>query len=757
MTTATRIGRLHLTGATADSPALRLAVARQLGAAEVRPPALPPAAILVVRQLRDPAPGKLQADAWRLPGDWERAIRDSLSELVGRAAYPADGVADDDAEAVIFRDPAELWACLLLDRCHRQATSRWWWSRMAIDLEQPWPEAIAARIELLPAICDHFLRHRQLEPWRDLFTPKIAAELLPALVSRLQLPAELLPATTVAPSRLDDRPGEPQQSADAVLRERPGRDLREPPSEASAAKPHHEACSGSNVPSPPADPLPEPWSPWLPAETSSWEPHQRALFGLCRLQVMAPLRCHQSRFRDQARAWWRAANRPPRERSRERSQNRRRNHNVESTYTTGAHRPRKGSDLTPAGPTPSPSPWEVEPTDGIAPAQATDAPRPRSEDEFAQPSPGTRSEIEATLAADGEAGGHPPIRSRATRRRPSDSPTRKPEASTEASPTEEVTFLPITGKAIRAAAPESIQLDLEALAAGISTAYAGLLFLLRPLDELAAATPEVQRCLWQELTAIGLTSIGEDFAADPLAKALSVLACHRFGSNFWPPSVSESPPTATNLLEAAGSSSNAAAIAGSMDLRARRWEGESDSASQPAPALRRARRSIDSFASFYRLPHSWHAESAAPICWARAGGRLCLWRGEELLADVPTRPLDQARSELGLAAQPCRRPMASAPRPRLPLTIPATAGSGLGGSLEGWLARALPALEGRLRRAGAELLDLLTTPGRLFVTSSHLDLLFDLDAISLPARRAGLDRDPGWLARCGRVVLFHFR
>jgi hypothetical protein len=82
-----------------------------------------------------------------------------------------------------------------------------------------------------------------------------------------------------------------------------------------------------------------------------------------------------------------------------------------------------------------------------------------------------------------------------------------------------------------------------------------------------------------------------------------------------------------------------------------------------------------------------------------------------------------------------------------------------------WLERALPALRRRLLLAlgGAEAepgLDpverLLAVPGRLHVTSTHVDLVAGLDAIWLPARAAGLDRDPGWRPGYGRVVHFHF-
>ena len=53
--------------------------------------------------------------------------------------------------------------------------------------------------------------------------------------------------------------------------------------------------------------------------------------------------------------------------------------------------------------------------------------------------------------------------------------------------------------------------------------------------------------------------------------------------------------------------------------------------------------------------------------------------------------------------------------------------------------------------------DLMRIPARVFVTSMHLDVLFAPDAICLPARRAGLDFDPGWQPRFGRVITFHFR
>jgi hypothetical protein len=79
-----------------------------------------------------------------------------------------------------------------------------------------------------------------------------------------------------------------------------------------------------------------------------------------------------------------------------------------------------------------------------------------------------------------------------------------------------------------------------------------------------------------------------------------------------------------------------------------------------------------------------------------------------------------------------------------------------------WLSLALPFIELRLRlalnlAAGDSLAaEALLLPGELYVTATHLDLATSLERISLPARLAGLDRNPGWLPDFGRVVTYHF-
>ena len=50
----------------------------------------------------------------------------------------------------------------------------------------------------------------------------------------------------------------------------------------------------------------------------------------------------------------------------------------------------------------------------------------------------------------------------------------------------------------------------------------------------------------------------------------------------------------------------------------------------------------------------------------------------------------------------------------------------------------------------------LAMPGRVQVTSTHVDVVLALEQLNLAVRVAGLDRDPGWVPSLGRIVLFHF-
>lgn len=170
----------------------------------------------------------------------------------------------------------------------------------------------------------------------------------------------------------------------------------------------------------------------------------------------------------------------------------------------------------------------------------------------------------------------------------------------------------------------------------------------------------------------------------------------------------------------------------------------------------------------YRLPRAWVDAGGVrsdTYYMAQAAGRLRLWSADYLLAEVPrdAQALDtQAAVELG-RFEPCadrmrlrRARWRTAPLARLRLAAASPA-------LRRFVACVLPFLRHRLAIALGEpaagpdtIAALLRGPARLYASPTHIDLVAPLDAISLPARLAGLDRDPGWQPSLGRVVSFHF-
>ena len=86
----------------------------------------------------------------------------------------------------------------------------------------------------------------------------------------------------------------------------------------------------------------------------------------------------------------------------------------------------------------------------------------------------------------------------------------------------------------------------------------------------------------------------------------------------------------------------------------------------------------------------------------------------------------------------------------------------LSSDLRGWADAQLPVIadwlavlhKGDSSRAHAA--SFLVQPAILHVTRTHIDIVFNLNQINLALRRAGFDRDPGWVPTLGRVITFHF-
>jgi hypothetical protein len=175
-------------------------------------------------------------------------------------------------------------------------------------------------------------------------------------------------------------------------------------------------------------------------------------------------------------------------------------------------------------------------------------------------------------------------------------------------------------------------------------------------------------------------------------------------------------------------------------------------------------------AKAYRLPVGWFAQLAEYdrpkyFRWAAAGGRLRVWSQSPYLlvdAQCPAKnagkcaELELSRFVAGSRMLLKRAAFSSAPlglcrNKHLPV-------------VERFIRYVIPYIQCRLGQALAaqresrpmEIADLLHCRARIFLTSSHVDLVTDIDNISISARVAGLDKDPGWLPQFGKVVLFHY-
>jgi hypothetical protein len=142
--------------------------------------------------------------------------------------------------------------------------------------------------------------------------------------------------------------------------------------------------------------------------------------------------------------------------------------------------------------------------------------------------------------------------------------------------------------------------------------------------------------------------------------------------------------------------------------------------------------------------------------WEANEDRLRVWHPAGFIAlDLPLEPGDPARQ--------LRREMEAYAQftPRLCSEQDGHSGEAQS-SLRRWLDWLMPYARARLRLAlgSAEIGDvgraLCEYRSRVFVTATHMDVMFSLAESRVEIRRAGLDRDPGWIPATGRIIRFYF-
>lgn len=181
----TSIGRLRLRSGGRDPLRASLCAGAMLATVDLQPPALSPAAILLVRTLRDPLPGSISLRRFApVPARWQEAVTGALDQAAQQAARPASGAVSAGAEAVLFADRAELLACLARDWLAGVAAARWWWQALfdRQDLRRAVSRAWSESPEFIPAMFERLAQEGAAVRVVQALDAPIAEAILEALV-----------------------------------------------------------------------------------------------------------------------------------------------------------------------------------------------------------------------------------------------------------------------------------------------------------------------------------------------------------------------------------------------------------------------------------------------------------------------------------------------------------------------------------------------------------------------------------------------
>lgn len=744
-----QIDRLRLRARGGDALGRRLRTASLLDQGDYRPPGVPPSAILVVRTLQDPFPGRLTitpADV-RLNPAWERAVRSRLRTLYDQARRPFAEPVTDSAPAVVFADQAELLACLAMDYTGQHLQNRWWWRaflRRYPLLPEPegWARLLSEQAEWVPQVLSLLRTKRSEAAVLDVLTEPQALSVLEAVLEAYHYSGVL------------------RQLTEGITQETraEGDDTGATPSTGQVF---------SNETDRPVQP------PWAALLHSGFElgrrPRSReALHGISLLLARRPGWIGTRQFREAFRAWWSQAGEPaagPNRSGRRENGSSRQETLRKSAPDTGPSeisneknlRPEDTADSPPGDSPPGATP-EAETAgrpEKYRPAGETDAgddrgagtgtadsddlhgqtemqPQQKQDADESAASPST--DFPGESAGTGEpqqagTAGDQPLSPDAGKARPGSGMPREEADGTGPDPSGK----PVAAETDPAATEQPPQeadgatSDYRLDGNRVSTELAGVLYLVNFIEHLGL--PEVFDDDWDfsgrvspwallEMIARGvLPDACSDPWEDPLWRLFAVLDGREPGT-----------------------------------LPGEDYDGSDE----------------------FRLPDRWLAsgmrEHLLPAYWAWTRSRVAARTTDHIplldfprTDEAPGRQVKNVLERMGYAPDrlSLRRTTYAGPAA---IRIAPDEEKRDGSGLVRWLGWALPYLHYRLDLAligeshpGDErLASLLQCPGDIFVTSSHVDVVIPLDRISLPARLVGLDRDPGWLPMYGRVILFHF-
>lgn len=701
MQETTHIGTVRVRSSQEAAQRARLRLSAQLSGADLRPPGLAPSQVLLVRELADPEPGRLGLDnvGPMLDRTWERAVRDALAECLHRAVRPTNGRVPSDAEVILFHDVAEAWACWGREQVTREPSAAGQWWTESLESSSDAPSAPAGRSPSVAAV------------WRarPRLVPAMAAHLaawnVAVEIVRQMSKAEAEEVLRMVCAAFDASPP-PMPEAPADRTDEEGTVHFSAVSVPDEQR-QTEVGQPDDVESPPVapegplddvtleEPSPEqlvPEEALVPRHVPPW---RRFVIDLAGVRLADALDEQPPAHRQLLGVALALQVRPATVRSAA----------FQSSWQAWRQAARRPTSTTLGG------------EQNVLSRSPTDSQDRSGEESEMTPARTTR---------DGEDPDYSGGRDRSSRQEES-SPDENSSTEDDSSVEEDFSciddLVPSGDPRVR----EETTGSRDGEESGWEGAYTatdlgGVLYLVNVLEALelpaSAETPPVGEHVgaWAVLETLARAMLGPDDDTlrpeDPLWRVLSTLDGRR----------SETP--AGQALADAEVSSKA-----------------------------------------FRMPPGWldapHVELPLEGWWSVENDRLKVWTELGCVLDLKARsdPAEQAYAEwngllntgsLERAESAEAIPLASEPDSCSPV-------------LAGWAARTAPYVRYRVAAAlGTDseddgwLVDVLSQPGKLYTTATHVDLMLPLSVARTDVRTAGLDRSPGWWAPGGRIVRFHF-
>ncbi|MBK8814438.1 MAG: hypothetical protein IPN42_02535 [Methylococcaceae bacterium] len=710
------INKLHLKHTGENSPTLRLRLSHRIGGLDVKPANIPPSAILIVKQLVDPLPNRVDLSQGSAGVDrtWERAVQNQLSQIYTQAARPAQGYVPANAEAVVFSGEAEMLACLTTDLIVGEVSRQWWWRTFLKNLPYSANDNVTKllcdRPTKIPAILHELSRQGKAQTVVNGLSPGQVSRILSVLLSVNALPdfREDIPETNglrgESPEKVKISPLPAQKQADGIISLRLTASYNQTP-----------------------------WTPSLPsgAIPRHWSKEKACLLGLGLTLHYEPAAVRAGTFHQKLRHWW---------------------HTLESMDTL----------IEQSIPTQSLSPKNED--IAVQPVSKPELPKIPTTDIVRDSSaPEQVDTVETQNATEADSSEHP-------------NPISLPLTSSEVG----FTVQDIQVDSSKPISNQDIQVDTSEPVSKISVA------------EFETVLPSVTKRneIYETSEQTGISSItrndsketsryeselhDEESQQDSNEQALLFEngIDTQLSGVFYLINLMTQLDLPQFFEEDCRLASQVGAW-GVLEIIARALLSEADGSFSHDPIWQalaeldgRAQDELPggNFQGFerYYLPMLWPGNvgdtPANTYCWGTDGNRYSLWseQGYILADDIDLKPsatlrryFPDAKADLSQHSY-ANRPVAELGNPLL---------VGLNPLLGRWLALVLPYIKLRLRLAlsGTPILtSLLLQPGRLYLTSTHVDLVLKLSNVSIPVRMAGLDFDPGWMPDFGRIVLFHY-